>query len=156
PYPPPPPPPPTASTYYHAYQPPPTTTGPIFYNNQRQSIRGSHFVCCIISAIIALFIILALIFCISWLVFRPQFHEFRLDSIFVSQLNATQSSLNSTSAFTLFVRNPNRKLSISYDKITASISYNDYAALGLTKQLFGRVGPSSFFFNLFLSSISNT
>ncbi|GAV57324.1 LEA_2 domain-containing protein [Cephalotus follicularis] len=128
------PPPPPASTYYHAYQPPPTTAGPIFYNNQRQSIRGPNFVRRIVSAVIALFIILALIFCISWLVFRPQFPEFRLDSVSVSQLNATQSSLISTSAFALFVRNPNHKLSISYDKITASVSYNnDYAALGLTE-----------------------
>ncbi|XP_073147723.1 NDR1/HIN1-like protein 26 [Henckelia pumila] len=61
---------------------------------------------------------------ITWLVLRPQLPEFRVDSFSVSNFTLTDSSLVSfTSEIHLTVRNPNKKMTLSYDEIRAIIFY---------------------------------
>lgn len=80
----------------------------------------------LLAILIAFFIISGTIVFIIWLVLRPRFPDFRVDSLSLSNFNLSSSPSSLISAkwdvrFT--VRNPNHKLSIFYDHINAYVFY---------------------------------
>lgn len=103
-------PPPQSSAYYYAPQPDP-----------RASLLRR-----LTAALIAAFIIAGTIVFISWIILRPRVPEFQADSLSLSSFNLTPSPnslLTATWILHLTVRNPNHKVSLSYDQIESSIYY---------------------------------
>ncbi|KAJ0089232.1 hypothetical protein Patl1_32698 [Pistacia atlantica] len=117
-------------TYAYAAPPPPpqpprSHVDPTSYYHQPDRRAGSTLLRRIIVMVLAFLTVMALASFITWLVFRPQLPQFRVDSGSVSQLNTTEptSSLSATWQFTLTVKNPNEKLAISYNSLQASVAY---------------------------------
>lgn len=110
----------------YAYVAPPPSYGPGLGPNPVQDYyrRRNTFVCRVIAFGSVVFATMGLIFLIAWLVLKPRMPEFRVDSASVSELNLTQSALSADWNFTLFVRNPNTKLSVYYDRLEASVFYH--------------------------------
>ena len=110
----------------YAYVAPPPSYGPGLGPNPVQDYyrRRNAFLCRVITFGTVVFGIIGFIFFIAWLVLKPRMPEFRVDSASVSELNVTQSELSADWNFTLFVRNPNTKLSLYYDRLEASVFYH--------------------------------
>ncbi|KAF5732009.1 hypothetical protein HS088_TW18G00697 [Tripterygium wilfordii] len=63
---------------------------------------------------------------IVWLVYRPQKPKFTVVAAAIYDLNITSPPFISTSMqFTLVTRNPNRRVTIYYDKLTSYVSYKN-------------------------------
>lgn len=62
----------------------------------------------------------------------PQLPSFRVDSTTVTVLNATDPYLTATWDFTLVITNPNRRLDITYDAVSASVMYGQDDVLAHT------------------------
>ncbi|KAE8697203.1 metal tolerance protein 1-like isoform X1 [Hibiscus syriacus] len=61
-----------------------------------------------------------------WLIYRPHKPRFTVVSAAIYQLNATSQPFISTSMqFTIVTRNPNRRVSILYDKLQAYVLYKN-------------------------------
>ncbi|XP_050370138.1 NDR1/HIN1-like protein 10 [Argentina anserina] len=76
-------------------------------------------------AMIFLFVILGSLLLMVWLILRPKIPDFRVDSFTVTNLNVSSSgqSLTGTWAVGFDVFNPNKKMTIEYDEIGASVFY---------------------------------
>ena len=65
---------------------------------------------------------------VLWLVYRPYKPRFTVVGAAIYGLNATGPPLMSTTMqFTILIRNPNRRVSIYYDKLSAFVSYKNQA-----------------------------
>lgn len=78
---------------------------------------------------ITVFLLLAgITLLVLWLVYRPYKPRFRVVGAAVYGLNATAPPLlSATLQFTVLIRNPNRRVSIYYDRLSAFVSYRDQA-----------------------------
>ncbi|KAF5743875.1 hypothetical protein HS088_TW08G00463 [Tripterygium wilfordii] len=78
-------------------------------------------------ALLSIFILLAGLTALTvWLVYRPQKPHFTVVAAAVYDLNVTSPPFISTSMqFTLVTRNPNKRVSIYYDKLTSYVSYKN-------------------------------
>ncbi|KAH7512241.1 NDR1/HIN1-like protein 26 [Ziziphus jujuba] len=125
---------PAGTSYPYAAPPPPrpysNTFQPFGVTQPRRAERT--ILCRLIIAMAVVLSIFSVIFFLTWLILKPHLPEFRVDSATVSPLNATQSELTATWNFTLFSRNPNSKLSIYYDRLQASVHYDDDLRIGTT------------------------
>ncbi|XP_009615264.1 NDR1/HIN1-like protein 1 [Nicotiana tomentosiformis] len=76
-----------------------------------------------------IFLILAgLTLLIGWLIYRPHKPNFTLVNAAIYQLNITSLPyMFTTMQFTVLVRNPNRRVSLFYDQISALVSYKGQA-----------------------------
>ncbi|KAI4328986.1 hypothetical protein L6164_021295 [Bauhinia variegata] len=85
-------------------------------------------------ACLTIFLLLAgITLLVLWLVYRPYKPSFTVVSAAIYDLNATAPPLMSiTMQFNVLVRNPNRRVSIYYDKLSAFVSYRNQA---ITEQL---------------------
>ncbi|KAM7263335.1 hypothetical protein ACFE04_001018 [Oxalis oulophora] len=122
------PPPPQHSVYppqYNNYNPNPYT-----YPNPNPNPNPRRRL--LMMLIISFILILGLISFITWLVFKPRVPIFRIDSATVTGLNTTQTGLTGTWNFTMLIRNPNTKLTVSYDDIEALVTF-DRERFGLTR-----------------------
>ncbi|KAJ4979476.1 hypothetical protein NE237_010256 [Protea cynaroides] len=113
----------TTGTAY-PYAAPPPGPGPYYnpssYDYQRR--RATFFRRLIIAAI-ALVIIIGIISFITWLVLRPRVPEVQLDSATVSSFNVSTSGLSANWDLAFTVRNPNKKLSVSYGSFLGFMLY---------------------------------
>ncbi|XP_050212850.1 uncharacterized protein At1g08160 [Mercurialis annua] len=75
--------------------------------------------------ILTLIVILGLVVLITWLIIRPKQIEYSIENGSVSNFNLKNNHLNAS--FDIFIRahNPNRRISIYYDVIDVSLSYDD-------------------------------
>lgn len=65
---------------------------------------------------------------VVWLVYRPQDPDFTVMAVAIYDLNTTSPPVISTNMqFTIVTRNPNRRVSIYYDRLSAFVSYRDQA-----------------------------
>ncbi|KAL6498840.1 hypothetical protein OROGR_028387 [Orobanche gracilis] len=80
-------------------------------------------------AFIVIFIVLAVITAlVLWLVYRPHKPNFRVVSAAVYELNiASPTSMSTTMQFTVVVINPNERVFIFYDHLSAFVSYKNQA-----------------------------
>ncbi|XP_022752527.1 NDR1/HIN1-like protein 10 [Durio zibethinus] len=81
------------------------------------------------------FIIFGTILLILWLVLRPRLPDFSLQSLSLSNFNASNQRVSAAWNAQFQVSNPNKKLSISYGDIVSSVYHDDYF---LTET---RIGP---------------
>lgn len=113
----------TTTTYpYNAPPPPyynPNTTyhAPPYYSPRATFLRR------FLVAMIAFFIISGTIIFIIWLILRPRLPYFTVSSASVSSFNASNSHLSGEWDISFDVQNPNKKMSISYERVESSISY---------------------------------
>lgn len=79
--------------------------------------------------LIIIFLVLAGITALTvWLVYRPHKPKFRVVSAAVYELNATSPPfISATMQFTVVTRNPNKRVSIFYDHLSAFVSYKNQA-----------------------------
>ena len=65
---------------------------------------------------------------VVWLVYRPQEPQFTVMGVAIYDLNTTSPPLISTNMqFTIVTRNPNKRVSIYYDRLSAFVSYRNQA-----------------------------
>ncbi|CAN6565927.1 unnamed protein product [Malus baccata var. baccata] len=83
---------------------------------------------------LSIFLLLAGVTALTlWLVYRPHKPQFTIVGAAVYSLNVTSPPLISTTMqFTLVTRNPNRRVSIYYDRLSAFVAYKNQA---ITPQL---------------------
>lgn len=97
---------------------------PAGYGYGRYRVRDRHGA---LSATLVTLLILAGIAALTvWLVYRPHKPKFRVVGVNVYQLNTTSPPFISTTIqFTVVTRNPNKRVSIYYDNLSAYVSYKD-------------------------------
>lgn len=103
-------------SYPHVYvqQPPP-------YQNPRATLFRRLLLC-----VIAFAAILATISLITWLVLRPRYPDFTIQSLSLSNYNSSSENLNATWNALILVSNSNKKLSVFYEGIESVIDYGVY------------------------------
>ncbi|KAL0417550.1 UNVERIFIED_CONTAM: hypothetical protein Sradi_1168500 [Sesamum radiatum] len=128
-----PPPPGTAYPYTAAAAPPPVNAyyshqnNPYYQQPDPNIARRATFLRRFLAFVIGLIVVFAAITFIVWLVLRPQLPEFRVDSFSVSNFTLGNNSLISfTSEVRLTARNPNKKMTLSYDHIRAVVFYQSW------------------------------
>ncbi|KAL2323008.1 hypothetical protein Fmac_027387 [Flemingia macrophylla] len=64
---------------------------------------------------------------IIWTLVNPRFPSFQVNSVELTSLNTTATNLELTASFDISVtiRNPNRKLSVSYDKLEVVVQFDN-------------------------------
>uniref|UniRef100_A0A2N9I3Q9 Late embryogenesis abundant protein LEA-2 subgroup domain-containing protein n=1 Tax=Fagus sylvatica TaxID=28930 RepID=A0A2N9I3Q9_FAGSY len=83
----------------------------------------------IFCTIITIFLLLVGVTALTlWLVYRPHKPQFKLVGAAIYELNTSSPPLISTTMqFTVITRNPNKRVSIYYDKLSVFVSYKDQA-----------------------------
>ncbi|XWS73848.1 hypothetical protein CRYUN_Cryun02cG0164400 [Craigia yunnanensis] len=126
-----PPPPATSGTAYPYVNPNPY---PYYPAPRPQNPRPTFF-----RRLFVIFTILLIIFgtilLIFWLVLRPKLPDFSIQSLSLSNFNASNQRVSATWNAQFQVSNPNKKLSISYGYVVSSVFHKDYL---LTET---RIGP---------------
>lgn len=116
-----PPPAPSATAYpYVNPNPYPYYPVPPPQNRLRTSFRYLFMI------FLALLIILGFILFVFWLVLRPKYPDFSIQSLSLSNFNASDQRLNGTWNAQFLVSNPNKKLSISYGDLVSLVFHEDY------------------------------
>ncbi|KAJ8748493.1 hypothetical protein K2173_003391 [Erythroxylum novogranatense] len=88
------------------------------------SSKDSRRALCTVLTIFLLLVGLAVL--IVWLIYRPHKPQFTVVGAAIYDLNTTSPPYISTSMqFTLVTRNPNKRVSIMYEKLTAYVSYKN-------------------------------
>ncbi|XP_072950687.1 NDR1/HIN1-like protein 10 [Typha angustifolia] len=114
-------PPPHAAPYYPVSAPPPYyPPPPPPYGN-----RNTAFLRRLLAFAVAFFLILGAATLLLWLILRPRLPQFSVSSASVSSFNLSSASslLSADFDLTLTARNPNKKLGVHYDSISARIFY---------------------------------
>ncbi|GFZ13092.1 hypothetical protein Acr_23g0014770 [Actinidia rufa] len=86
----------------------------------------------VIGIIIASAIVAGTIVLITWLALRPRLPQFRVDSLSLTHFNLTaspQSLLTANWDVRLTARNPNRKSTLYYDRVAATVFYKSESPL---------------------------
>ncbi|KAK6163648.1 hypothetical protein DH2020_000512 [Rehmannia glutinosa] len=95
-----------------------------YYQSDPNTLRRPTLLRRLLALVIGLIVVFAAITFIVWLVLRPQLPQFRVDSFSVSNFTLGNNSLISfTSQVRLTARNPNKKITLSYDHIDAVVFY---------------------------------
>ncbi|VFR02696.1 unnamed protein product [Cuscuta campestris] len=96
------------------------------------SLQRANFLRRVVGVILACFFMAGTILFIVWLAFRPQLPEFRVDSLSVSDFNLSSNFLSANWDLKFTARNPNKKMTVYYEDIQASILYGDSELLAGT------------------------
>ncbi|GFP90574.1 protein yls9, partial [Phtheirospermum japonicum] len=105
---------------------------------------------------IGLIVVFAAIIFIVWLVLRPQVPQFRVDSFSLSNFTISNDSLISFAAdVRLTARNPNKKLTLSYDSIDAVVYYRSWSLARTVMQPFSLDTKSQTPLNASFASVGN-
>ncbi|OVA07129.1 Late embryogenesis abundant protein [Macleaya cordata] len=115
----------TGTAYHYTAAPPAAYYNPNPYPPPNYDPQRATFLRRLIIAGITVFLIIGAITFILWLVIRPHLPEFRVESASLSNFNVSSSQLNANWEIGFFVRNPNKKMTIFYDRIEGSVFYKD-------------------------------
>ena len=121
--------PPSSYSTYYQQQPTPTA----LYNPPQPRPFTSTFLCRFLTGVAAVFTLMALIAFIAWLILKPRSPEIRVVSASVTSLNTTGYDLTAQWDITLVVTNPNHKLTLYYDDVSAGVFYGNYRVLASTR-----------------------
>ncbi|KAK7261183.1 hypothetical protein RIF29_27488 [Crotalaria pallida] len=120
------PPPPPSSYPYTAYPPP---QRPQYYPNPNPNNppnANRSFFRAFIATMVCLVVIFGVILIITWLVLRPTLPSFQLTSLSVSDFNTSTQSLSATWHLSLLARNRNKKMSVTYNALSAAVFYRSH------------------------------
>ncbi|WCJ41630.1 Late embryogenesis abundant (LEA) hydroxyproline-rich glycoprotein family [Euphorbia peplus] len=90
-----------------------------------QPVRSHRLLRIIAIAILSLIVLIGLAILIAWLIIRPKQITYSIDTGSVSNFNLHNNHLNASFDFLIRAHNPNRRISIYYDSIDVSVSYDD-------------------------------
>ncbi|XP_051113646.1 NDR1/HIN1-like protein 10 [Andrographis paniculata] len=123
-----PPPPPPGTAYPYVAQPYYGNQSNPYYQPDPNAVRRATWLRRVLAVAIGLVVVFGTVVFIMWLILRPQLPDFRVDSFSLANFTLDNSSVVSFAAeVRLTARNPNRKLSLSYDQIEALIYYNSWS-----------------------------
>ncbi|XWS71549.1 hypothetical protein CRYUN_Cryun03dG0147200 [Craigia yunnanensis] len=91
----------------------------------QQPERHFNLVRCVATCLLALIILVGLAVLITWVVIRPKKFVYTLENGSVQNFNLTNNHLNATFDFVLKAYNPNSKISVYYDYIESTVTYED-------------------------------
>lgn len=95
----------------------------------RHNHRGRSCCCCLFGIfwkiLIALIVLVGLAILIFWLVVQPRSFKFHVTEAKLTQFDYTNDTLRYNMVLNFTARNPNKKLSIYYDKVEARAFYED-------------------------------
>lgn len=125
-------PPPSSGTAYPYAAPPPAAYNYNYYNNNNPyyqqpdayAVQRATFLRRVLAIFIACFVIAGTVIFIVWLILRPRLPEVRVDSFSVSNFNLSDNFLSGNWDLQFTAWNPNKKMTIYYDDIQASIYYD--------------------------------
>ncbi|KAE8666742.1 putative Acyl-CoA N-acyltransferase with RING/FYVE/PHD-type zinc finger domain [Hibiscus syriacus] len=92
---------------------------------QQQPRTPFSLVRCVATCLLALIVILGLAVLITWLVINPKKLVYTLENGSLQNFNLTNNHLNATFDFVLRAYNPNRRVSVYYDYIESTVTYED-------------------------------
>ncbi|URE38653.1 Late embryogenesis abundant protein [Musa troglodytarum] len=125
---------PPPASYYPNGHPPPPPPQPLYYPTAYPAAApppryNTAFLRRLLSIAVALFLLFGLVTLIVWLVLRPRLPEFTVSSATVSGFNfsTSQQLLSADFDLNLTVHNPNSKMGIYYDHVTAVVLYDSDA-----------------------------
>nr|XP_043613298.1 uncharacterized protein At1g08160-like [Erigeron canadensis] len=97
--------------------------------NQNPIVPGhSRLVRLIAIVLLALIVLVGLTVLIIWLTIKPKKLVYYIDDASINNYNLTHHNhLNATYSFILRAHNPNKKVSVYYDKVDLSVLYDDEA-----------------------------
>lgn len=79
-------------------------------------------------ALATLLLVIGITALVVYLVYRPEKPQFRISGVSIYNLNATTPPfITTTMQFTLITRNPNKRVSIFYDRLSTFVSYRNQA-----------------------------
>ncbi|KAK8550823.1 hypothetical protein V6N13_119326 [Hibiscus sabdariffa] len=104
---------------------PASNTGVPAQATQQQPRRCFSLVRCVATCLIPLIVLVGLDVLITWLVINPKKLLYTLENGSVQDFNLTNNHLNATFDFVLRAHNPNRRLSVYYDHIEPTVTYED-------------------------------
>ncbi|XP_010262977.1 PREDICTED: protein YLS9-like [Nelumbo nucifera] len=113
----------TGTGYPYAAPPPAVYYNPNPYSTPFYDQRRTAFLRRLISLMVVVFLIMAGITFIMWLIIRPHLPEFRLNSASVSSFNVNATQVTGDWNLDFTVRNPNKKMSVYYDHIESTFYY---------------------------------
>ncbi|KAK4441233.1 NDR1/HIN1-like protein 10 [Sesamum alatum] len=90
---------------------------------QRQ--RHSFLLRCIAGVLLSLILITGLAVLIIWLSVQPKKLRYSIEEGSISGYNLTNDRLNANFHFVLRAENPNKRISLYYDRIEVTVSYED-------------------------------
>lgn len=121
----------TGTAYPYAAPPPHQTYYPPqpnpYYTDPYYSAQRATFIRRIFAILIASIIITGTVIFIIWLVLRPRVPEFRVDSVTVTNFNLSTTLITGNWDVQFTVRNPNNKITLTYDQILARVLYKSGA-----------------------------
>lgn len=91
----------------------------------QQPARHFNIVRFVATCLLALIVLVALAVLITWLVVRPKKLVYTIENGSVQNFNLTNNNLNATFDFVLRAYNPNSKMSVYYDYIESTVTYED-------------------------------
>ncbi|XVF05288.1 hypothetical protein REPUB_Repub05bG0159000 [Reevesia pubescens] len=91
----------------------------------QQPERHFNLVRCVATCLLALIVLVGLAVLITWLVIKPKKFVYTLENGSVQNFNLTDNHLNATFDFVLKAYNPNRRISVYYDYIESTVTYED-------------------------------
>lgn len=105
------------------YPPPPIYPNPppYSYSSPRAATLFSRFVFTMVAFLV---VTVGAVFFIMWLVLRPRTPEFRVDSLSATSFNLSSSSVTGRWDVGFTITNPNKKMSVSYDRVESSLYYH--------------------------------
>ncbi|CAL5357222.1 unnamed protein product [Camellia sinensis] len=109
--------PPAGASYPYAAPPPQAA----YYYAQPYPDPRATFLRRLFGILIASFIIAATIAFIVWLILRPRLPEFQVDSLSLSNFSLSSSSISANWDVGFTARNPNHKITLYYDDISATV-----------------------------------
>ncbi|KAG4145280.1 hypothetical protein ERO13_D05G087600v2 [Gossypium hirsutum] len=92
---------------------------------QQQPRRQFSLVRCVATCLLALIVLVGLAVLIAWLVISPKKLVYTLENGSVQNFNLTNNHLNATFDFVLRAFNRNRRISVYYDYIESTVTYED-------------------------------
>ncbi|XP_059430773.1 NDR1/HIN1-like protein 10 [Corylus avellana] len=110
----------------YPYVAPPPQQQPYRYQNQYRPASSRPFMRRFLSAMIISFVVMGVVILVLWLVLRPRFPVFRVESLSLSKFSTasnSSSSITGTWNARFAVYNPNKKMSISYDVVESGLFY---------------------------------
>lgn len=115
-------------TYAHAAPPPRPQVAPTNQSPFRLDSFWARLLCRLILVFIVITSIAAVASFVTWLILKPEFPEFRVDSASIAQLNTSSANSTMTAAWqlSLRVRNPNKKLALVYNTLEATVLYGGW------------------------------
>ncbi|CAM8974535.1 unnamed protein product [Rhodiola kirilowii] len=125
---------PPPAAHHHNKIPGPKHSPPHHYAGDHDDGDGYYHRHTIAKAVAIFLLLIGLIALIVYLIYRPEHPQFTVSNASIYGLNSTaQPFLSASFQFTILLRNPNKRVSIHYERFTAYVTYHDQPITPITR-----------------------